>query len=84
VMHVTIRQLIEETLLNINSQNMKVRNIPVTHVTIRQLLEETLLNINSQNMKERNIPVNPMAIRKIHKEPISSNKYPFHCAKHLK
>jgi transposase-like protein len=46
VTHVTIRQLAEEILLNINSQNMKARNIPVTHVTIRQLTEETLKVIN--------------------------------------
>ena len=40
VTHVTIRQLQEEALLLINSQNMKARNILLTHVTIRQLQEE--------------------------------------------
>ena len=57
VTHASIRQLKEETLLDINSQNMKERNIPVTYVTIKQLKEETLLNIRSQSTKAKYIPV---------------------------
>ena len=57
------QQRTQLTLILLNSQDTKARNISVTHVSIRQLEAYPLLLINSENMKIRNMLVTHVTIR---------------------